>query len=558
MTTKPRRASGVSADREPLVPRRALVVGPTAERAAVLAPYFDALHIVAPGDVNADVLAGSGEPFACVAITGIPVDGGALAELVRRVRNGATVPPRIVIDMSDDTGRALLADASPLAGLVMTGWTDLAGVPVAVLEPAPDTEAVPQIDSDARSAPATPPVGAADAFVAVAESRELRERVAALERQLGQSTAALDQARAERDAARLRNRRFSGRAGRLASPRALLAAGALIAAAAVVLLVGWAADLGRAGYWLTAALELVLLMLAYLVRGQRWAGRRAVAAARHVRRVDEVATRRHQNLRKNQAALLHEVKRLNARLDEATVHLRTVRAQVVDGAAQAVPGGSNAGLLTITHQTQALVNLFALARVERPVPLMGGWAASPDVVLLLVNELLETRPRLVVECGSGVSTLWLALVARDHGLDTRIVALEHLPAFAEQTRAILRAHGVEQFAEVRDAPLVPTGLPGHATPWYDRAALDGLEGIGLLFVDGPPESTGHEPRFPAVPMLKDRFAPSVTIVLDDLVRESEQNVARAWRALLPDFAYRRVALDKDAAFFRRSPQPPAE
>ena len=62
----------MTSDREPLVPRRALIVGPTVERAAVLAPYFDSLHIITPDDVSAEVLAGSGR-----AILRAALDGGA-------------------------------------------------------------------------------------------------------------------------------------------------------------------------------------------------------------------------------------------------------------------------------------------------------------------------------------------------------------------------------------------------------------------------------------------------------------------------------------------------
>ena len=214
-----------------------------------------------------------------------------------------------------------------------------------------------------------------------------------------------------------------------------------------------------------------------------------------------------------------------------------------------------AQLATQLHQQQAMLNLFALVPVRDVVPTMGGWAASADVVTLLVGELLRLRPRLVVECGSGVSTLWTALAIEHHGLDCRVVSLDHDPYFAEQTRRSLRAHGVEQHVEVRDSQLVPTELDGHPTAWYDQAALAGLDDIGLLFVDGPPDATGPLVRYPAVPLLRSRLAPTATIVLDDLIRPGEKEVVARWRLQLGDFEVQQLPLQKGAAVFRRVASP---
>jgi len=205
------------------------------------------------------------------------------------------------------------------------------------------------------------------------------------------------------------------------------------------------------------------------------------------------------------------------------------------------------------HQQQAMLNLFTLYGVDDMVPTMGGWAASADVIALLITELLNNRPRLVVECGSGVSTLWMALAIRHHGLDCRIVSLDHDPLFAEETRRNLRKHGVEGIAEVRVAPLTGTGLEGHDTDWYDRTALAGLTDIGLLFVDGPPESTGPLVRYPAVPLMRDLLGPTASVILDDAVRPAEREIVTRWRIHLLDFDYEYVTLDKGAARFRRAP-----
>ena len=208
--------------------------------------------------------------------------------------------------------------------------------------------------------------------------------------------------------------------------------------------------------------------------------------------------------------------------------------------------------LTTRRQQQAWDNLGELVDLSAAVPPAGGWAASPDVVLCLVDRLLERRPALVVECGSGVSTLFLALAAEQHGLPTRIVSLEHLEEYAEGTRALLARHGVAHRAEIRLAPLGPSSVPGHDTAWYAESAVADLAEIGLLFVDGPPEATGPMVRYPAVPLLRDRFAADCTIVLDDAVRDDEREAERRWAEELPDFTLDHVReYDKHASVLSR-------
>ena len=203
------------------------------------------------------------------------------------------------------------------------------------------------------------------------------------------------------------------------------------------------------------------------------------------------------------------------------------------------------------RQYQAMVNLFHLVTPRAAVPPLGGWAAAPDLALLLTDELLRVRPKTVVECGSGVTTLFLALAISQYELPTRLVTLEHEEQYWAQTRALLDRHGVAQFADVRHAPLRATSLEGHRPPWYDDDALEGVQDVGLLFVDGPPGIVGGHARRPALPLLKDRLAPTCTVILDDMHRVDEQQVADEWAAMLPDFERADADLQRGAAVFRR-------
>jgi len=59
------------------------------------------------------------------------------------------------------------------------------------------------------------------------------------------------------------------------------------------------------------------------------------------------------------------------------------------------------------RQLEALQNLNAVLPANDVLPATRGWAASPDLLAVLVDLVVAERPSLVVECGSGASTLWL-------------------------------------------------------------------------------------------------------------------------------------------------------
>jgi predicted O-methyltransferase YrrM len=204
------------------------------------------------------------------------------------------------------------------------------------------------------------------------------------------------------------------------------------------------------------------------------------------------------------------------------------------------------------RQLEALQNLNAVLPAHAMLPPTRGWAASPDLLMVLVDLIITERPSLVVECGSGASTLWLALAMRRFRVGGRIIALDHDPVFSARTRDFLARHDVGDLAEVRDAPLEVFSLDGETYAWYARRAWEDLTGIDLLFVDGPPATTAALARYPALPLLSGSLSPVATAVLDDLVVPDMQKVLRLWLDAYPEFSSEILPLEKQAAVLRRS------
>lgn len=179
-------------------------------------------------------------------------------------------------------------------------------------------------------------------------------------------------------------------------------------------------------------------------------------------------------------------------------------------------------------QTEALFSLYSTLKIAHPMPPMRLWAASPDFVIIGVSLIQEHSPHLVLEIGSGVSTVVSAYALREQG-SGQVISLEHDATFAAVTAANLRSHQLESTAQVRYAPLKPVTLGDTTYAWYDTNALNALPGtIDLLVVDGPPSGTGSMARYPALPVLYEYLSPGALILVDDFLRDDEYAMVNRW------------------------------
>jgi hypothetical protein len=200
-------------------------------------------------------------------------------------------------------------------------------------------------------------------------------------------------------------------------------------------------------------------------------------------------------------------------------------------------------------QTQPLLALAQLLPTVRPLPLMQGYAIAPDCALLLAQLVADERPEVVVETGSGVSTLVLAYALQKLGRG-QVFALEHDRAYARETRAELARHGLGKFATVIDAPLEPIAVAGATYRWYATRALEGLPPIDLVVDDGPPRYAGDMLRYASLHVLAPRLSPRATFVLD-VVGPEERDVLERWRTELPSFAQHHLETRKGNVIIRR-------
>ena len=219
--------------------------------------------------------------------------------------------------------------------------------------------------------------------------------------------------------------------------------------------------------------------------------------------------------------------RLKATIDELEGEMAALNERFA-GLQQEMSNRMRIDPLKVSAEVQSIGGLYSLLEPTLPLPPLGGWAISPEASLVLARAISRNQPELVVEAGSGSSTVVaaLALAKVGHG---RVIALEHDSGYAVSTRQLLRDRGLEKYATVVDAPLREYKIGGETYQWYDVAEDLFNAPIELLLVDGPPGTTGPVARFPAVPLLLEHLTSSANVMVDDAGRPAERKIVDMWQ-----------------------------
>ncbi|MDH5389175.1 MAG: class I SAM-dependent methyltransferase [Gammaproteobacteria bacterium] len=173
------------------------------------------------------------------------------------------------------------------------------------------------------------------------------------------------------------------------------------------------------------------------------------------------------------------------------------------------------------HEIQAKL------RLAQPLPHTADWSAAPDFIGLIIEHTLQVKPGIIVECSSGLTTLVLARCCQINGRG-RVISLENGEEYAEKTRQQLKEFGLEEYAQVLFSPLQKVNLD-RDYDWYSLEALPEVS-IDMLVIDGPPGFIQKNSRYPALPLLFDKFSEQAKVFLDDAGREDEKELVAQWQA----------------------------
>ncbi len=149
-----------------------------------------------------------------------------------------------------------------------------------------------------------------------------------------------------------------------------------------------------------------------------------------------------------------------------------------------------------------------------------GYAANIDYLEEIARNATTTKGP-VLECGSGLTTVLLGILAGRRGIAVR--SLEHSPEWQEQIAMVLANNQIAN-VEVVTSPLRDYG----AFSWYDPPLQELPDNFRLVVCDGPPGMTKGG-RYGLLPVFGSRLPQGTVIVLDDADRPSEVELLNRWK-----------------------------
>ncbi len=216
--------------------------------------------------------------------------------------------------------------------------------------------------------------------------------------------------------------------------------------------------------------------------------------------------------------------------------------------------GETRGMLKALSDGQAeLAIMGSMAALGFRHPLfLGGWTIDAFLAREILTLLEEKRPKVVLELGSGASTVFIATALQKLGLtDTRHIAVDHLERYLDATRRQLELAEFPGRTELWLCPL--GGAVGEGPPWYQglEEKLAGVK-LDLVLVDGPPGSSHPRSRQPALDVLEPMLSEGAVLLLDDAIRPEEKAILEAWQQAHPEISIERSSRGHGHAVVRRS------
>ena len=186
-------------------------------------------------------------------------------------------------------------------------------------------------------------------------------------------------------------------------------------------------------------------------------------------------------------------------------------------------------------QMEAMQSIYSIFQFNSPLPNTRKMAASPDFLKLLVDTILLVKPKLVVELGSGISTILAGKALEKNGVG-KLISIDNEDKYAELTRKRVDLENLGDIGRVITSKLIMHLINGQNYMWYELSFVKEInQDIDLLIVDGPPRITNNNARYPAIPLLKQYFKENTVILLDDGRRKDEQNTVELWLKELDKF-----------------------
>lgn len=144
-----------------------------------------------------------------------------------------------------------------------------------------------------------------------------------------------------------------------------------------------------------------------------------------------------------------------------------------------------------------------------------GWAVGSKTAHKLIDHLNNTKPKRILDIGSGLTTILFAEWANKNNAE--VISLEHQHKYYIQTSNLLYKYNLQ--VDLRLCPLIKT-------KWGAFYKTDLPKEIDFVLIDGPPGSIGRQGTlyniFPNLSF-------NCTVWLDDCDRRQEKKILEQWQ-----------------------------
>jgi len=188
--------------------------------------------------------------------------------------------------------------------------------------------------------------------------------------------------------------------------------------------------------------------------------------------------------------------------------------------------------------------------LEKELPITPDWSAAADFLELIKDHCLKAKPKTIVECSSGATTVVLAKCC-EINKQGKVFSLENGEEYANNTQKNINEFALDNYSEVIHAPLETVAINNKSYQWYESKNLPDKK-IDMMVIDGPPGFVQRHSRLPALPLLFDQMADQSIVFLDDAARDDEKEIVDLWLGVHSGVSHEFVETERGCSILRLS------